>query len=338
MSGGSSNGAGWSTRLEPVRPPDDFPRRADDPRLGEVMEFWQGDPAALRPGRAVIVGFPQDEGVRRNHGRPGAAEAPQEIRRWLYRLTPVHSDGDINLAEQPPLDVGNVRIEGDLEETQQALGEVVGGILRSGAVPVVLGGGHETAYGHYLGYVTAGLPVGILNLDAHLDLRPCIDGRGHSGSSFRQALEHSTSPLPGDRYTCLGVQPHATASEHLRYGMERYCGMIWYDSIKHDLYEGFREEVQLLADKGCHVYVTFDADAVRAADVPGVSAPNSLGFSGAGAIDCAFLAGELPSVASFDLVEINPRYDRDGQSARWAALAIWHFLIGRAARSRPRPA
>src|SRR4051812_24066268 len=103
MSGGSSNGAGWSTRLEPVRPPEDLPRRADDPRLGEMVEFWQGDLAALRPGRAVLVGFPQDEGVRRNHGRPGAAEAPQEIRRWLYRLTPVHIDDDIDLAEQPPL-------------------------------------------------------------------------------------------------------------------------------------------------------------------------------------------------------------------------------------------
>src|SRR5437660_1189611 len=135
MSGGSSNAVGWSTRLKPVRRPEDCPRRPDDPRLGEVVEFWQGDPAALRPGRAVLVGFPQDEGVRRNHGRPGAAEALQEIRRWLYRLTPVHIDGNFNLAHQPPLDVGNVRIQGDLEETQQALGEVVGGILRTGAVP-----------------------------------------------------------------------------------------------------------------------------------------------------------------------------------------------------------
>src|SRR5947209_4336332 len=141
MSGESSNAAEWSTRLELPRPPDPLARRPDDPRLGEVMEFWQGDPAALRPGRAVLVGFPQDEGVRRNLGRPGAAEAPQEIRRWLYRLTPRHIDCEINLAEHPPLDVGNVRIEGDLEETQQALGEVVGGILRTGAVPVVLGGG-----------------------------------------------------------------------------------------------------------------------------------------------------------------------------------------------------
>jgi len=112
--------------------------------------------------------------------------------------------------------------------------------------------------------------------------------------------------------------------------------LIWSDSIEPDLYYGFRDEVQLLAMGGCHVYVTLDADAVRAADVPGVSAPNALGLPGEEVIDCAYLAGEMPSVASFDLVEINPRYDRDGQSARWAALAIWNFLIGLGVRAKRR--
>ena len=45
-------------------------------------------PTALPPGRAVLVGFPQDEGVRRNGGGPGRPLAPAEIRRWLGRLTP----------------------------------------------------------------------------------------------------------------------------------------------------------------------------------------------------------------------------------------------------------
>src|SRR4051812_40492798 len=175
MSGGSSSAAGWPSRLEPARPPQDLPRRPDDPRLGEVIEFWTGDPAALRPGRAALVGFPQDEGVRRNGGRPGAAEAPAEIRRWLYRLTPWDAETDADLAEAPPLDLGDVRLDGDLEAAQQALAEVVAAVLAAGAVPVVLGGGHETAFGAYLGYAAAGWPVGLINVDAHLDVRPLID-------------------------------------------------------------------------------------------------------------------------------------------------------------------
>src|SRR6266852_1624347 len=182
MSGASSSAGGWSSRLEPARPPDAVAHRADDPRLGEIVDFWKGDPAALKLGRAVIIGFPQDEGVQRNQGRAGAAEAQDAIRHWLYRLTPCDVPSSIDLADQPPLDLGNVRISGNLEQSQHDLADVVAAVLQAGAVPVILGGGHETAYGHYLGYVAAGRKVGIVNLDAHLDVRPIDERGGHSGS------------------------------------------------------------------------------------------------------------------------------------------------------------
>jgi formiminoglutamase len=334
MSGASSSAAEWFTRLEPVVPPATA-RRPDDPRLGEVAEFWQSGPIALTPGRAVLVGFPQDEGVRRNHGRPGAAEAPAEIRRHLYRLTPWNGDRGVDLTALPPLDVGNVRIAGSLEETQEALGVVVGAILTGGAIPIVLGGGHETAYGHYLGYVTARQPVGILNLDAHLDVRPCLDGQGHSGSPFRQALEHPTAPLPGAQYVCLGAQPQSVSRAHWQFARERGCRIGWYRQVQRRLIKHLRRECGRLSAAGCQVYVSLDADAVRSADMPGVSAPNPNGFPAEQILACARAAGNSPVVASFDLVEINPRHDPDGRSARWAALAVWSFLMGLASRPSP---
>src|SRR5262249_12850813 len=154
-------------------------------------------------------GFPQDAGVRRNGGRVGAAAAPDAIRSWLYRLTPWDGRGKgVDLAARPPPHLGNVRTARGLERSPESLGAGVAAVLERGAVPVVLGGGHETAYGHYLGYVKARRAVGVINLDAHLDVRPLINGKGHSGSPFRQALEHPSDPLPGPRYVCLGVQPH----------------------------------------------------------------------------------------------------------------------------------
>jgi formiminoglutamase len=82
------------------------------------------------------------------------------------------------------------------------------------------------------------------------------------------------------------------------------------------------------------VYVTVDADAVDARSVPGVSAPNPLGLSAEEVVACARLAGQSPAVSSLDVVEINPRLDLDGHSARWAALLVWHFLAGLASRPR----
>jgi formiminoglutamase len=267
------------------------------------------------------VGFPQDEGVRRNQGRPGSADAPSAIRPWLYRLTPCAVD---------LLDVGNVRITGDLEESQHSLAEVIAALLTAGAVPIVLGGGHETAYGHYLGYVRANRQVAIINLDAHLDVRPLLDGRGHSGSPFRQALEHPTQPLRGDRYVVLGAQPFAVSREHQDY-VEDKGGVIRWASqslVRRRLPAVFRRECQRLSAGGCPVYVSLDADVVRQAEVPGVSAPNPLGLSARAVASFAAAAGAMPAVSSFDLVEINPTLDRDGQSARWAAVVLWHFLRG----------
>jgi formiminoglutamase len=331
MSGGSSSAGAWFTRLEAAPRIEDIFGRPDDPRLGNTIVAWNGDLAALTPGRAVLVGFAQDEGVRRNHGRPGAARAPQEIRRFLSRLTTTDPAADINLSRLPPLDAGNVRIQGSLEATQDALAEVIGAILASGAVPIVLGGGHETAYGHFLGHVAAGKKVGIVNIDAHLDVRPCPDGKGTSGTPFRQALEHPQRPLPGRRYVCLGAQPHAVSREHLD-DVRRRGGVVgWCDEVKGALGQHFMREIDRMAPEG-PVFVTVDADAVQAADLPGVSAPNPLGLSGAEVAACARLAGRSAAVASFDLVEINPLFDRDGQSARWAALVVWNFLVGLASR------
>jgi formiminoglutamase len=328
MSGASSSAAEWSTRLEPARPPADLAPRADDPRLGEIVEFWTGDPASLRPGRAVLLGFPQDEGVRRNKGRPGAAEAPAEIRRCLHRLTPWDGETNVDLSPTPPLDLGNLRIDEDLEQTQAHLGEIVAALLERGAVPIVLGGGHETAYGVYLGYVATGRPVGIVNIDAHLDVRPLIDGLGDSGSPFRQVLEHPTCPLAGERYVCLGAQPGSVGREHWQYARDRGSVIGWCDEVRGSLVERLAREAKRLAADGCGVHLTLDADAVRAADVPGVSAPNPTGLAGEEVIAAARWAGQSPHVAGLDLVEINPRFDRDAQSARWAALVIWNFLIG----------
>ncbi len=298
------------------------------------MECWQGDDVALTTPRPVILGFPQDEGVRRNGGRTGAAAAPAEIRHWLARFTPWHGPLGLDLSATPPLDLGDIRTSGDLETSQEHLGKVIAAMLARGLLPVVLGGGHETAYGTYLGYVQARRGVGVLNVDAHLDVRPCLQGKGHSGSPFRQMLEHVSAPLPGSHYVCLGLQPFATARAHQNYAEKKGCVLHWASACRGSLLDLFRVEYARLARGGTSVHVSIDADVIQMAAMPGVSAPNPLGLSADTVIELARLAGELPAVTSFEVVEINPWLDRDGQSARWGALLVWHFLIGWARRPR----
>ena len=171
-------------------------------------------------------------------------------------------------------------------------------------------------------------PVGVINIDAHLDVRPTLDGRGHSGSPFRQALEHPTHPLPSGRYVCLGAQPHAVSREHFQYAQKRGCVVRWLPEVRGRLLDAFTAERERLTAEACPVHVTLDADAVDAAEAPGVSAPNVGGLAGGEVLDCVQAAGASPGVVGFDLVEINPAFDLDDRSARWAALAVWRFLVG----------
>jgi formiminoglutamase len=296
--------------------------------LGEVVERWTGGPPGFHSGQPVLLGFPCDEGVRRNGGRPGAALAPDAIRTPLYRMTAWHGPEQLDLADVNLCDLGNLRLDADLESGQQRLGMAIGELLRAKAVPIVIGGGHETTYGHYLGYVDAHMDCAILNVDAHLDVRQHPAG-GHSGSSFRQAMEHPTHPLKLRGYTVLGAQAHSVARVHEEY-VRRHGGRIFrHDEIT---VEVFVDELKQHAAAHQPVLLTIDADAFRQADVPGVSAPNPTGLDGSLWPLIAYQAGASACVTSLDLVEVNPHFDRDQQTARWAASGIREFLVGLAQR------
>ncbi len=74
-------------------------------------------------------------------------------------------------------DAGDVTVKDDaLEAGQARAGLAIARLLDAGSLTVVLGGGHETAFASYLGVagseaVRGGKRLGVLNLDAHFDLR-----------------------------------------------------------------------------------------------------------------------------------------------------------------------
>ncbi len=293
---------------------------AEDPRIGRLLGSRLG--AGDQPD-VVILGFPSDEGVRRNGGRAGAAAGPTAIRSALYRLTPdarLRAFG--NLLERTR-DLGDLEVSGDVESDQQQLGDTIGPHIERGSLVIVLGGGHETSYGHFLGYVGAGRKVEILNWDAHADVRELFGGKGHSGSPFRQAVEHRSGACR--RYSVAGLQPHTAAVDHVAF-VERHGRAVWRDEITHE------RIAQLYRSADSPTLASFDLDAVNEAEAPGVSAPNTGGLTGDLWIEAAYQAGRSPAVTSVDIVELNPAVDRDGQTARLAAVTIWWLLRGRSER------
>ncbi|MFI6869159.1 formimidoylglutamase [Nocardia sp. NPDC050406] len=283
---------------------------------------------AVRPYRAdapigscVFLGFASDAGVRRNKGRPGAAAGPDALRNALSPMALA--------APLDAFDAGTVAVTDDnLEAGQQAVGAAVSAILDAGHFPVVLGGGHEVAYASYLGWSTsalrAGLRVGVLNLDAHFDLRS--DPIPSSGTPFRQMLDAEQGAL---RYGVLGIsQPSNTRALFdtaerfgVRYLLDDDCGHTAAARFVDD----FLTDVDL-------VHLTIDLDVLPAAVAPGVSAPAAFGVPlevVQAVCDRVAASGKL---AICDVAELNPTLDLDNRTARTAARLLHRIVTRRTPR------
>ena len=159
----------------------------------------------------VIIGFMSDEGVRRNKGRIGAKEAPEKIREKLSSLS----------YTSPIFDAGSVEGTEDLETSQKILGKAVSELLSHNNFPVILGGGHETVYGHYLGVRDAykDKRIAVLNIDAHFDLR---NEEKSSGTMFYEMLSEDDNI----DYFVIGIQPFSN-TKSLYENAEKFNVKYW---------------------------------------------------------------------------------------------------------------
>lgn len=294
------------------------------------------DPATGAP-RVALVGFASDEGVRRNQGRPGAAQGPTALRRALAPLA-LHRDLSI-------VDAGDVIVEdGDLESAQAVLGQVVAGLLDAGHLVVVLGGGHESAYGSALGRASsvqlAPRRVGVLNLDAHFDLRDAPQAT--SGTPFAQMAGDDEAAGRDFLYAALGISQDANTAA-LFAAADALGGLYLLDKdCQPSRSEGTAAFVAGFLDGVEAVHLSVDLDVLPAAVAPGVSAPAAFGVP----LEVLLSVGERVAasgrLAVVDIVELCPPLDQDGRTARAAARLISslvHALPRRAGRgfSRHRP-
>lgn len=263
----------------------------------------------------ALLGFGCDEGVKRNHGRPGAAQAPDVLRKALANMA--SHQGHERLA-----DLGTIEVEGDgLEAAQRVLSDAVTACQRAGMHTLVFGGGHETAWAHGRGVLDA-YPherVAIINLDAHLDLRKAE--RATSGTPFRQLAHYCAEQSRAFQYACFGVS-RAANTQALWDEAERLNVTLVEDlHFRRDALSAL-EEVLAGADS---VYLTIDLDVLPAGEMPAVSAPAALGIPALDLLPVIERICRSGKLRAADLVEFNPHYDQDGQGAKLAARLAWQI-------------
>jgi formiminoglutamase len=272
------------------------------------------------------ISIPDHQGVVNVGGRIGAAQGPAaawELFRKLKGRSPVHGAlrGAVTVQPITPRIEDNHRLATQMVE-EQAL---------QSAFTVVVGGGHDLGYPHLAGIQKAltqklgrTARLGCINLDAHLDVRkpsPAIT----SGSPFYLALESGVIQ-PAD-FIEFGIQSHCNGPELWTYIDEKKVEVIDFAQLRDaavaiDLFRGALARLTQTCDG---VAISLDLDCIEQSAAPGVSAPQAEGFRVSDIIRALEEAGREPKVCSLGIFELNPLFDRDGQTARIAATAAWHF-------------
>jgi len=300
-----------------------------DSEDGRAGERWHQRITPLQldsaPGLAIL-GFASDEGVRRNKGRIGAAKGPRILRLAMANL-PATFDA-------PLYDAGNVKVEKeDLESAQALLGARVTELLDGGHFPLVLGGGHEIAFGSYQGIARwmrelhRDKTLGVINFDAHLDLR-VPSPQGSSGTPFYQIAEQCEINGRPFNYLCVGAADNANTPALYNRADELGAQVIRDREISAWNLDVVREKISAFISGVDFVYLTVCLDVFPAAVMPAVSAPAGRGVPlelFEPLLDTVLESGK---VCLADMAEFNPYFDIEDHAARTAARVAFQIANG----------
>ena len=317
--------------------------RVDDPddydsfrwhQIIESIDLSQDDIEELSEDEKgyCFLGFCCDTGVERNQGRIGASKGPSSIRREMANLSCSFSK-DTRL-----FDAGDIYCTDKYLSSAQADLSIAVNVLRSkGYFPIVLGGGHELAFGHYMGLVTSlkdsrtnnPLPnkpsLGIINFDAHLDLRPYENGP-NSGSMFTQIADFCQKEDMRFSYMCVGVQKYGNTVSLFKRADQLGVDYIFAKDISENALKEVQNRILSFVDEHEHIYLTICTDVISSAYAPGVSSPQPFGLLPETALALIKQVASSEKVTSVDIAEVSPRFDEDNQTAKVAAIIVYAIV------------
>ncbi len=289
-------------------------------RWHQVVKPWDALPKTRSSPRSIVViGYPTDAGVRANFGRGGAHEGPAALRLACSNLP------------APPgyrlFDAGDVAGGSDHAEAwQQGLAAAVAAARAGGGVPLVLGGGHDQAFGHWLGTVQAapaGAVVGCINIDAHIDMREPNHVVAHSGTPYTQVHSWCKAHSRPFWYLLLGMQPAHNTPALIHRAVAAGAQIVDIDAFQPSQEASMMQVIDRFLGACDLVCLSVDLDVFSAAAAPGVSAPSPMGITP----DALFRSvvrriAASGKVSGIEIAECAPGLDVGGRTARLGAAVI----------------
>jgi agmatinase len=285
-----------------------------------LRSAYCSDLAQLQPCWAVL-GMPFDEG---SPFAPGSRFGPRSIREHSLRF---NSAGVFDCATRTPLltgavaagrivDIGDVDvIPGSPSRTLQNLTDTVTQVLGRGARPLVIGGDHTITFPVVRAFSEN---VHVVQLDAHLDYSPVLEGHGdHNAQSFRRL--HALPHVLG--LTQLGIRGLRNDEQDLRDALANGSHIVHMPQLREHGAAAALEHIPARTS----VYLSIDIDAYDSTLTPGCVSAEPGGISFEMMQEILGVIASRFHVRGFDLVEVNPQLDvGTGVTSYLAA----HTLVG----------
>jgi len=301
-----------------------------DSEDGELGKRWHQEikdlayPYEEKSGIAFL-GFESDEGVRRNQGRVGAKIGADELKKSMGNFA-------YHLKDTPLYDCGKIVADSNLEAAQINLALHVKTLLSKNHFPVILGGGHEVAYGSFLGlfdFAKKDEDIAIINFDAHFDLRQ--NELATSGTPFNQMAQLCQENSANFSYMCLGISKASNTKALFKTADKLGVKYILDVDMNFANITKIKKKLKNFLKEKRYIYLSIDADAFCPYLVPAVSAVSSRGIEISLTYEILkYLFKKYNSrIKLVDIAEFNPKYDINGIAKKSISRLIYDIISQR---------
>ncbi len=270
------------------------------------------------------------------NGRPGARFGPKKIMQEFSILTKNKSKHLWKrfLENVCVINHGNiVPVKENVKKTHKKVTDSVRKMLRDNVIPIIVGGSHDISFASGKAMFLTYKKIGQINIDAHYDVRPVVNGKITSGTPFRRLLEGKY--LSGKNFVEMGVHSPKNLQEHYEYLKKQKANMLKLNFINRIGLEKSLSRAITIAAKGTNaIMFDIDIDGVQKRFAPGCSAPGVKGFTKKQILKAAYLAGRNKHVKLFNLMEVSPVHDVNNKTVKLAAQTIFSFIEGLNKRER----
>lgn len=279
-------------------------------------------------GEYGLVGLPLS---KTSISHSGASFAPGAIREALQSYTVYSGEERFDLRDQM-IDFGDVYLSPtNLIQNQDTLYEALVDVFRADAARnyFLLGGDHSVSYSAIKAYAEVFGEVGVIQFDAHHDLRNTEDGGPTNGTPFRRLLTDGI--LSGDNLVQIGIRDFTNARAYHEYAEEEGVSVYTMgDVLDSGIGSILKREINRLKEKVSTIYISLDMDVLDQAYAPGCPAIGPGGMTSHTLFEGLALLSKEASVKVMDIVEIDPTIDIRNMTSRVAAYSLLQFMKGKA--------